>query len=96
MEIGPLSRISVSAPVAADAVPENPVLMRQLIAAIRGLNQPEFSEQGREFKLRRRAPGRRPMVDVVDRETGEVLDELPPEEVLRMMAELDKQPEEDL
>jgi uncharacterized FlaG/YvyC family protein len=35
-------------------------------------------------------------VDVVDRETGEVLDELPPEEVLRMMAELEKDREEEL
>jgi uncharacterized FlaG/YvyC family protein len=32
----------------------------------------------------------------VDRETGEILDELPPEQVLRMMAELEKHPEGEL
>jgi len=95
MEIGPLNRVNISAPVAVDAAQESLGLMRQLVAAIRGLNQTEFPEQGREFKLRRRAAGR-PVVDVVDRGTGEILDELPPEEVLRMMAELEKEREEEL
>lgn len=95
MEIGPLSRITVSAPVAADATPESLELTRQLVAAIRGLNRPELLEQGREFRLRRRTPGRFPAVDMVDRETGEVLDELPPEAVLRMMAELENEREEE-
>jgi uncharacterized FlaG/YvyC family protein len=82
--------------VAADAAQESLGLMRQLVAAIRRLNRPELLEQGREFKLRRRAAGRRPVVDVVDPETGEVLDELPPEEVLRMMAELEEEREEEV
>jgi len=96
MGIGPLNRVSVSAPVAADAAQESLGPMRELVAAIRWLNRPELLEQGREFQLRRRAAGKRPIVDVVDRETGEVLDELPPEEVLRMMAELEKDREEEL
>jgi len=96
MGIGPLNRVSVSAPVAADAAQESLGLMRELVAAICWLNRPELLEQGRELILRRRAAGRRPIVDVVDRETGEVLDELPPEEVLRMMAELEKDREEEL
>jgi uncharacterized FlaG/YvyC family protein len=80
-------------PVAADAAQESLALMRQLVSAIRGLNRPEFLERGRELKLRRGGSGKRPLVDVVDRETGEVLDELPPEAVLRMMAELEKERE---
>lgn len=36
------------------------------------------------------------MVDLVDLESGEILDELPPEEVLRMMAELEKKREGEL
>lgn len=96
MEIGPLNRVSISAPVAADAVQESLGLMPELVVAIRTLNRPEFLERGREWKLRRRAVGRRPMVEVVDRETGEILDELPPEQVLRMAAELEKEPEGEL
>jgi uncharacterized FlaG/YvyC family protein len=70
--------------------------MRELVAAIRTLNRPEFLERGREWKLRRRAAGKRPFVDLVDRETGEILDELPPEQVLRMMAALEEKPEAEL
>ena len=96
MEIGPLNRVSMSAPVVADAGQEGLGLMRQLIVAIRELNRSELPEQRRELKLRRLAEGRRMVVDVVDRETGEVLDELPPEEVLRMMAESEKEREQEL
>jgi len=40
--------------------------------------------------------GKRPaMVDLVDLETGEILDELPPEQVLRMMEELEKERDEE-
>ncbi|SPE42384.1 hypothetical protein SBA3_5260002 [Candidatus Sulfopaludibacter sp. SbA3] len=86
----------MSAPVAADAAQESVALTRQLVAAIRWLNQPEFLERGRELKLRRGAAGKRLTVEVVDRETGEILDELPPEAVLRMMAELEKEREGEL
>ncbi len=98
MEIGPLNlnRVPMSAPVATDVGQESPALMSQLVVAIRLLNRPEFLEQGREYTLRRGAAGKRAVVHLVDRETGEVLDEFPPEEVLRMMAELEKESEEEL
>ena len=95
MEIGPLSRVSISAPVAPDAMQESLGLTQQLVAAIRGLNRAEMLEQGREFKLHRRAAGKRPMVDLVDRETGEVLDELLPEDILRMVRELGQEQDEE-
>jgi uncharacterized FlaG/YvyC family protein len=76
---------------AADAAQESLWLMQQVVAAVHKLNRLEFLERGRELKLRR--AGKRPVMEVVDRETGEILDELPPEEVLRMMAELEKERE---
>lgn len=96
MEIGPLSRISIGAPATVDAAQESSWPMRELVAAIGGLNQVEFLPRGHELKLRR-GMGKRPaMVDLLDRETGEALDELAPEDVLRMMAELEKEREEEL
>ena len=95
MEIGPLSRMPIGLPVVAETAPENQELTRELIIAIRGLNQTEFLAEGRELKLRRAGAGKRPTVDVRDRETGDVIDELPPEEILRMMAELKNQQEEE-
>ena len=96
MEIGPLRRVSMTSPPAADATRESLGLVRGLVAAIHTLNRPELLERGREWRLRRGAAGRRPMVDLVDRETGEVLDELPPDEVLRMLAELEERHEGEL
>jgi uncharacterized FlaG/YvyC family protein len=84
----------MNAPVAGgDPTLESFTLMRELVAAVCALNRPELLDQGRELKMRRNARGRMPMVDLVDRESGEILDELPPEEVLRMMAELEKERE---
>ncbi len=88
METGPLNRISMVTPVETGAG-ESMELARQLVIAIRGLNQSGFLEQGRQLKLRRAAARKRPAVDVVDVETGEILDELEPEDVLRMMTELE-------
>ena len=98
MEIGPLNlnRVPMSAPVAAQAGQETMALVSQLVAAIRGLNRPELLAQGREYRLRRRAAGKRPIVDLVDRETGGVLDEFPPEAVVRMMTELEREREKEL
>ncbi len=97
MAIGPLARVSMNAPVAAgDPALESLTLMRELVAAVGALNRTELLDRGREFRLRRNARGRSPMVDLVDLESGEILDELPPEEVLRMMAELEKKREGEL
>jgi len=91
MGIGPLSRISMS----AAGAPESTELMRELVIALRELNRQEFQERGRELKLRRGVGKRPAMVDLVDLETGEILDELPPEQVLRMMEELEKERDEE-
>lgn len=97
MEIGPLARASMGAPATAANPAQEPLwLVREVVAAIHKLNRPELLERGRELKLRRRAAGQRPIVDVLDRETGEILDELPPEAVLRMMAELEEDRGEDV
>ena len=78
-----------AAVAAADPAQDSLWLTRQVVAAVHRLNQSELLEHGRQLRLRKRAPGKTPMVDLVDLETGEILDELPPEAVLRMMAELE-------
>ena len=86
MEIGPLNRIG--------SLPAEPYDAGQLVAATRALNNAELLGQGRTLRLRRGAGGKRLRVQVVNRDTGEVMDELPPEAVLRMMNELEKTREE--
>jgi uncharacterized FlaG/YvyC family protein len=87
MEIRPLSRIG--------NLPTQPYDAGQLVAATRALNHAQSLGQRRSLRLRRGAGGKRLRVQVVDRDTGEVMDELPPEAILRMMNELEKQREGD-
>jgi hypothetical protein len=84
MEIRASNRISASAATAAAAIADDWVLMRQMVAAISRLNRPELLEEDREYILRRRAGGRKPMVLLVDCTTGEIFEELSSEDVLRM------------
>ena len=86
MAISPLTRIG--------SLTAQPYDAGQLVAAARSLNRAELLGQGRTLRLRRGAPGKGPRVQVVDRESGEVVDELPPEAVLRMVDELERQREE--
>jgi hypothetical protein len=96
MEIGWVNRVSMGVPVVAEAVKDGLGSMTQLVAAIRWLNGTQFLSRGREFTLRRRAAGKPPIVDLIDLETGEVLDELPAEEIFRMMADLSRNQERPL
>jgi hypothetical protein len=95
MEIGQLGGISTGVP-AADPAQNSLAAMRELASAIGGLNRQEFLQRGRELVLRRGVGKRSAMADLVDLETGEVLDELPPKQVLRMMNALERKREEEL
>jgi uncharacterized FlaG/YvyC family protein len=93
LETGPLNRISMTAPATADAAQESMAWTREFVAAIRRLNKTELLERGREMRMRRSGPGRRPVVDVIDLETGEAIDELSSEEVLSMAESIEEREE---
>jgi hypothetical protein len=95
MEIGQPDRIALSMAAAALGAGGagdsqfNPETISLLVAAIHRLNRTEFIERGRELQLRRRGAGRTPLIDLVDLETGEVLDELAPDDVFHMASKLE-------
>lgn len=60
----------------------------ELVSAIAKLNRLEFRGRGQELRPRRANKARQHLVDLIDLETGEILDELPSEKVMRMIAEL--------
>lgn len=90
MEIGPINRVilplatSVPAPSREDAT-----TVRQIVSAVRGLNKSELMGQNRTLAFVRDPDTHTPVIQVVDRETGDVIDQIPAEAVLRMMAELE-------
>jgi uncharacterized FlaG/YvyC family protein len=72
------------------AAGQNSLAWTELVAAVRALNRNELDARGRLWKLRRGTSGKAVMVELVEEESGDVIDMLPPEEVLRMAAELEK------
>jgi uncharacterized FlaG/YvyC family protein len=92
MEIGPVNRVILTPPTSAPAPSREDVTMvRQIITAIRGINKSEMLGQNRALAFVRDPDTQRPVIQVVDRETGEVIDQIPTEVVLQMNAELDKE-----
>jgi hypothetical protein len=88
MDIGPLNGISIRTAIGGGVFgQDNLALMPQLVAAVRALNRGELEARGRVWKLRRGA-GKPVSAELVEQESGDVMDLLPPEEVLRMAAEL--------
>ncbi|HUI56501.1 MAG TPA: flagellar protein FlaG [Bryobacteraceae bacterium] len=92
MSIGPLNSVNMSAPVTTvTAQQESMSSVRQIVTAIRGLNNSELLGQGRELTFRRDPQTQHPVIQIIDQDSGEVIDQVPPEAVLQLAAQLDKQ-----
>jgi hypothetical protein len=61
-------------------------VLQRAVTAVRGLNNLGLSD--REFAVTRDPQTHRFVVVVLDRGTGAVLDQFPPEEVLKMLSQL--------
>jgi uncharacterized protein YfiM (DUF2279 family) len=84
MGIGPVNRVNVGIAVdSATGSGEDAVALRQIVAAISGLNNSGWVGRQRELRSRRNRNGRL-VVELIHSETGEVLGELPLGEVLHM------------
>ena len=74
------------ATVSPEIVAEN----RQLIQAVKAVNQAELFGNNSELRFSLDKATQRPVAKLIDRETKEVIQQIPPEYVLRMAAELDR------
>jgi FlaG protein len=86
MEINRVSGAGPVAPVNLD--PRSlldPAVGREIVAAVRALNKSEFGDEHQLLFARDRET-HRPVIRIVNRETGETIDQIPPETVLRMLA----------
>jgi len=85
MDVNSLSRITQGAPSSAvPASAENAAQNRQVVQAVKALNKSEMfgSDNGLEFL--RDPDTKRWVVKVVNRTTGDVVSQIPPEYVLRL------------
>jgi uncharacterized FlaG/YvyC family protein len=61
---------------------------KAVVAAIRALNKSEMLGSDRELQFARDSQTQKMVIRIVDSRSGDVLSQLPPEEVLRIMATL--------
>jgi len=88
MEINPLSLVNPLTSIDPAAKPDDATeLTRAAVTAVRALNKSELLGQDRELQFTRDSD-RKPVIRIVSRQTGEILDQIPPERVLEMAANL--------
>lgn len=89
MEIGPANRVDMSAPVTSQATSQDWLLNdRQAVAAVHWLNQAEWLGQERELTYKRDPKTGKMVIQILERQTGDVVDQIPPESILRLVSEL--------
>jgi len=85
MDINTLSRIAQAAPEAATPVsPDNASQNRQVVQAVKALNKSEMFGEDNNLEFERDPGTKRMVVKVVNRTTGDVVSQIPPEYVLRL------------
>jgi flagellar protein FlaG len=70
--------------------PQQAARNRQILQAIRAINDKETLGPGSELRFSVDRHTNRPLIQIVDRATNEVLNQIPPEEVLRLAAVLEE------
>jgi uncharacterized FlaG/YvyC family protein len=89
MQIDPLNSL-VAAPAITPARNEDPAVFRRLVTAVRALNRTDLYGQDRELQFARDENTRMLVIRLVQPNTGEVIEQIPPEAVLRAFEELQK------
>jgi uncharacterized FlaG/YvyC family protein len=64
------------------------VPVRQMISAVNEVNKSELMGEGRQLTFTRDPETRRPVIQIVDQSTGDVIDQIPSELVLQLAQQL--------
>jgi uncharacterized FlaG/YvyC family protein len=76
--------------VVATAPPEKAAENKQIIQAVKAINATEMMGQDSELTFAMDAQTHRPVVRIVDKKTNQVIEQIPPEVVLAMAADLNQ------
>jgi len=88
MEIDALGRGLPVAGVEPAARTADEIFPRILITAVKAANRTELFGDDRELSFRRDSESHRVMIQIKDRKTGEVVQEIPPKALLDMLRDL--------
>jgi flagellar protein FlaG len=67
---------------------EKDVPARNVVTAVHEVNKSELMGEGRQLTFSRDPETRRPVIQIVDQSTGEVIDQIPSETVLELAQQL--------
>ena len=85
MEVASLQAGAPAAPVAQpSSAPEIAAEQRQIVQAVKALNNTEMFGENSELTFVLDRETRRPLVRIIDKKTNEVIRQIPPEYALRM------------
>ena len=85
MDVNALSRITQAAPATATPVSADPASQnRQVVQAVKALNKSEMFGEDNGLEFQKDPDTKHWVVKVVNRTTGDVISQIPPEYVLRL------------
>jgi flagellar protein FlaG len=88
MDVSGVSQIAQAAPVAATPVARDASQNRQVVQAVKALNKSELFGEENGLEFQKDPDTKRMIVKIVNRETGEVISQIPPEYVSRLAESL--------
>jgi len=84
MEIPRVDSIGVSTAVSSPTPNVKDVPVREIVSAVNEVNKSELMGEGRQLAFTRDPETRRPVIQIIDQNTGEVLDQIPSETLLQI------------
>lgn len=81
--IGASSAVNTPTPASEKDVP-----VRDVVTAVHELNRSELMGEGRQLAFTRDPETRRPVIQIIDQGTGEVIDQIPSETLLQLVQQL--------
>ena len=89
MDVNALSRITQAAPASATPVSADDASQnRQVVQAVKALNKSEMFGEDNGLEFQKDPDTKRWVVKVINRTTGDVISQIPPEYVLRLAEDL--------
>jgi uncharacterized FlaG/YvyC family protein len=89
MDVSAMNPAAHALPAPVQAIPpERAAENRDMVQAVKALNATEMFGQGNELTFQIDAQTKRMVIRVVNRQTNEVISQLPPEYVLRLSEDL--------
>jgi uncharacterized FlaG/YvyC family protein len=84
MDLTGIHRVPQALPAEVAAPVDHAAQSRDVVRAVKALNQTEMFGQDNELEFRRDPNSRRMVVRVINRKTKEIISQVPPEYVLRL------------